>query len=249
MEEVDLTLDDERRRAPRPLALAPGLSLKLDFVVKPIIRGLTHPLRGFFLLSLLIISSCLWVFWTIEYRMAPLQSYHEAVRSESTLINEIAELKRAQNQGARSLLEEKLANASNRILPNYTALASWIHEHASEAEAVGLTFEYQLFEPGSIDELTTVLRVPIVIELKINTQSADKDGYGRLLDYLYQLDQDSWTKEVKRAAMQAVDGAASNLEVSMDLWMHDEPESMGPIGRPSAAATLLEPVLGDVEHQ
>lgn len=244
MEELDLTLGDERRRAPRPLALPPGLLLKLDFIIKPIMRGLTHPLRGLFLLSLLIVSSCMWVFWTIEYRMAPLQAFHNAVRNESSLIDEIAELKSAQNKEKIATLEQELVAASERILPNYTALAAWLHQRAEDAATAGLKFEYQLFEPNNIDELTRVLRVPVVIALKINTQSADKDGYQRLLAYLYDIDQDPWTKEVKRAAMSAVNGAASILEVSMDLWMHDAPESTGPIGRPDVGSRLSVPALG-----
>jgi len=107
-----------------------------------------------------------------------------------------------------------------------------------------LKFEYQLSDPQEIDELTEVLRVPIAIVLKINVQSADKDGYQRLLGYLYDLDRDSWTKEIKKAAMSAANGSASILEVSVDLWMHDKAEATGPIGRPNVSPMPSEAILG-----
>ena len=246
MDELELTLEDERRENPRPLALPPGLSLKLDFVVTPLIRGLTHPLRGLFLLILLTISSTIWVVWTIENRMTPLQSYHESVRNESLLITEIAALKEAHNELQRNRLEGEISAAFERILPNYTALASWLHERATDALAAGLKFEYQLSAPQTISELAQILRVPVAIVLKINVQSADKDGYQRLLDYLYDLDQDKWTKEVRSATMSAESGSARVLEVSVDIWMRDDGDPTGPIGRPGSGITTSDPIADNL---
>ena len=249
MEDLDLNLVEERRRKPRPLALPPGLMLRLDVIVKPIMAGLSHPLRGLVLLILLIIVCSIWTFWTLEYRLAPLQARQHAVSDQYALTQEVAAMEAADYPTEIRHLKDEIARAKARILPNYTALAEWLHTSANKASELGIVFEYHLQEPQDSSDLNDVSRVPIAVSLKVNVQSADKGGYRRLLEYLYQLDQESWTKEINRASMQAENGGAKSLELSIDLWMRNTADDSGPIGQPDRFETQLERALSSAERR
>ena len=248
MEDLDLNLVEERRRKPRPLALPPGLLLRLDVVIKPIVAGMTHPLRGLALLVLLILVCSIWTFWTLEYRLAPLQARQHVVSDQYMLTQEVAAMEAADFPAEIIQVKQKISRANARILPNYTALAEWLHTSAVSANELGIIFEYHLQEPQNFGDLRDVSRIPVSVTLKVNVQSADKGGYRRLLEYLYQLDQESWTKEINRAAMQAENGGAKALELAIDLWMRNSAEDTGPIGQPGRFETQLKQALSSIEQ-
>ncbi|MEM7468243.1 MAG: hypothetical protein AAF387_15340 [Pseudomonadota bacterium] len=227
MEDLNLTLPEERRRKPRPLALAPGMLLRADAIVKPIMAGLTHPLRGLCLLILLIVTCSAWTFWTLEYRLAPLHAFQNLIRNEFSLQEEVAALESAHFDDEIARLERDIEFANTRILPGYPALATWLHESAQDAQDMGIIFEYQLSEVLPINGLATTSKLGLAITLKVNVQSADKDGYKRLLQFLMRLDESPWTKEINRASMSAENGGARNLEIGMDIWMSgDAPDGL-----------------------
>ncbi|MEM7541861.1 MAG: hypothetical protein AAF384_09755 [Pseudomonadota bacterium] len=213
--------DPERRRRPRPEPPLPGLNLRADRLVLPIMRGLQPPLRGTSLLVVLFLSCGFWIYWCLEVRMAPLDGYLGGVQSEVDLRREIESLSDAVSEEKFAAIQIATAEANSDILNGYPHLAGWLHDEALKANNAGLSFRYTLGDPQSIGDQETAV-VPVDLELKVIAQGAANNGYQTLMRQFQVVHKTRWAKETVGLEVEAAEGRAEILKARMMVWMRHE---------------------------
>lgn len=229
----------ERRRQPRASAPAPALNLQLDALVKPLVAGLSHPWRGLFLLTCLSAASIFWVWWTIEDRLQTLAAYDAAVGKEFALQDAVLRLQENHYTKKIETAERELAVAADHILPDYAALAAWLQIAARRADEHGLKLAYKLSDSEPVPGEQFVRQLPIEITVSLAENQTSTSSYHQLLKYLRYLDDQNWTKELRRAVMHADSGQVQRLVLNLVLWLHSDAKPR------SAPAATGPPLVSD----
>lgn len=212
----------ERRRNTRPAPVAPGINLRLDRLISPIMRRLHPPLRGAGLLWVLMGCCGLWTWWSLQVRMAPLRSYNTSVQREVETFAHIEQLQSALAVHSVDAIRSAIQQANDNILPGYEVLAEWLHQQARAAANVGLSFSYVLGDEVEALEVDDLNKIPVDITLKVNVHSAATDSYQRLLQQMQALYDSRWSKDLAAVSVEAVGGKAEIMQIGLQLWMHND---------------------------
>ena len=211
--------DKDRRHNHRPSPPRPGFNLRIDQTIAPIMRRVQPPLRGAGLLWILIGCCVLWSYWCIEVRMAPLRGALATMGAENRIRVTVDQLRQTLSKTTENALQSDIATARANILEDFQSLAIWVESQAQIAADNGLLFSYTIGSERDSAMHPEILKIPVDLRFKINVHSAANDSYARLMNQLQELHATPWAKALTRSEMEAENGRATVLELTVDLWM------------------------------
>lgn len=220
-----MTSSIERRQRPRPTPIAPNWNQRLELRLSRLWHGIRAPARGIVLLWFLTIGSMLWTLWTLNVRLEPLEGWHHSVQNEIGLRSELAAFERRWSPQALVRAKNDLDAARYRVLPGYPELSVWLHQQAAVALAAGISINYTFAATAPMPEMADLMVVPIEFTFKVQLPDAANQGYRRLLLQLAALLKTPFAMELRSAAIDAADGNAQLMRLTMNIWMRQQTES------------------------
>jgi hypothetical protein len=214
-----MTSSSERRQQPRPTPIAPNWNQRLELGLSRVWHGIRAPARGIALLWLLTIGSMAWTLWTLDVRLEPLQGWRHSVQNEIGLRSELAAFERRWSPHTLARSRDDVAEAQRRMLGGYPELSAWLHQQAAAALSAGIVINYTFAATEPMPGAASLTVVPIEFTFKIRDRDAAKLGYGRLMRQLSVLLDAPFAMELKGAAIEAADGNAQLMRLTMNIWM------------------------------
>ncbi len=166
---------------------------------------------------LLLVGSIIVVGWiSIEHLLA-IQQSQDSLQTIQDLERQVSRLRRQYQDTHPESLPTDVAQADQRLIQNFTQLATWAQNLQEHGSQFALRTDYRILkDKQSASSLQGINLVPI--ELTVSPQG-DASGYGSYLKFLKVLEQSGARIDLQEMTMMGDGKKATELRIGLVVWM------------------------------